>query len=230
MARYQPEHKEQTRKRLVESAVTTFRREGVDSAALKEIMQELGLTVGGFYRHFSSKTELVQTALRVGLEQSVRRMQEVADGAGADGESTEWIEQVTTAYLSDPHRRSLAHGCVLAALASDLARGDREVKTVCEEGLRSVHAEVCRHVPAGSEQLAQKIWALLALELGGLLLSRMVATEETSAEILASCRGVVHSLLDVDRPKRRDSTTAPKGLGKRGGRRIGKSTRSLLPK
>ena len=53
MTRYQPEHKQETRRRLVDSAVTAFRRDGVDSAGLKEIMSELGLTVGGFYRHFS---------------------------------------------------------------------------------------------------------------------------------------------------------------------------------
>jgi TetR/AcrR family transcriptional regulator, transcriptional repressor for nem operon len=132
--------------------------------------------------------------------------------------------------LSDPHRRSRAHGCVLAALASDLARSDGDVKTACEEGLRRVHAEVRRHVPAGSETLAETIWGLLALELGGLLLSRMVATDEMAAEILTSCRGVVHSLLDGDRSQPRKSTSAAKRLAKRGGRRVGKASPPLPPK
>ena len=56
MARYSPEHKDETRRRMVEAAVTTFRRDGVSAAGLKQIMEELGQTVGGFYRHFPSKS------------------------------------------------------------------------------------------------------------------------------------------------------------------------------
>ena len=82
MARYQPEHKAKTRQKLVESAVTAFRRNGVDSVGLKEIMRELGLTVGGFYRHFDSKTELVQSAVALGLAQSIERMRQPSRGAG----------------------------------------------------------------------------------------------------------------------------------------------------
>ena len=63
MARYQPTHKEETRRRLLESAVNAFRRDGLDATGLKEIMNDLGLTVGGFYRHFESKSELVRACV-----------------------------------------------------------------------------------------------------------------------------------------------------------------------
>jgi AcrR family transcriptional regulator len=203
MTRYQPEHKEQTRRRLIESAVTAFRREGVESAGLKQIMQELGLTVGGFYRHFSSKSELVQSALTLGLVQSIERMRQVPDDDGpndgsSDDDSIGWIERFAAGYLSEPHRRSIADGCMLAALASDIARSDSDVKAVCEEGLREVHAEVRRHVPTGSDELGERIWGLMALEVGGLLLSRMVAGDATAAEILSSCRRVVKTLLQTE--------------------------------
>ena len=107
--------------------MTAFRREGVESAGLKQIMQEMGLTVGGFYRHFSSKSELVQSALTLGLLQSIERMRQVPDDDspdddGPDDDSIGWIERFAAGYLSEPHRRSIAHGCVPAALASDIAR------------------------------------------------------------------------------------------------------------
>jgi len=206
MARYQPEHKQQTRRRLIESAVTAFRRDGLESAGLKQIMQELGLTVGGFYRHFSSKSELVQSALALGLSQSLERLRKTSDGecpedarpanASIDGDSIGSIERFVADYLSEPHRRSVAHGCVLAALGSDIARSDSDVKAVCEAGLREAHAELHRRLPTGSDGLGERLWGLMAIELGGLLLSRMVAGEETAAEILTSCRRTVKALLD----------------------------------
>jgi AcrR family transcriptional regulator len=219
MTRYAPEHKEQTRRRLIESAVTAFRREGVDSAGLKEIMQELGLTVGGFYRHFSSKSDLLQSALNLGLSQSVERMRQVAAEAGCDEQSTEWIERVAQGYLSEPHRRSIAHGCILAALASEIARSDRDVKSACEAGLRKVHTEVGRHLPPGSDDLDDQLWGLLALEVGGLLLSRMVVSDEAAAQILASCRNVVETLLQADPAHRRRSATTGKRRSRRGARK-----------
>jgi TetR/AcrR family transcriptional regulator, transcriptional repressor for nem operon len=198
MARYQPEHKAKTRQKLVESAVTAFRRNGIDSAGLKEIMREMGLTVGGFYRHFESKSELVQSALALGLAQSIERMRQASgeqpgnQRATNDGQS---IERFAARYLSETHRRSIAQGCVLAALASDIARSDREVKAVCEVGLRRVHAELRRQLPGDADQAADHLWGLMALEVGGLLLSRMVACEQTATEILKSCRRTVKTVV-----------------------------------
>jgi TetR/AcrR family transcriptional repressor of nem operon len=214
MTRYQPEHKQQTRRRLIESAVTAFRRDGVESAGLKQIMQEMGLTVGGFYRHFSSKSQLVQSAVALGLLQSVEQFRKTSGGDGpadarVDSKGIEVVERFAMAYLSEPHRRSIAKGCVLAALGSDIARSDSDVKAVCEAGLREMHAELHRSVSTGSQELRERLWALMALELGGLLLSRMVAGEETAAEILSSCRRTARALLDPEsaprgtRPRRR---------------------------
>jgi TetR/AcrR family transcriptional repressor of nem operon len=197
MARYKPEHKAQTRQKLVESAVTAFRRNGVDSAGLKQIMRELGLTVGGFYRHFGSKTELVQSAVALGLAQSIERMRQASSSAGTDegaNDDCPGIERFAAGYLSESHRRSIAQGCVLAALASDIARSNDQVKGECEAGLQKIHAELKRQLPTGTDELDERLWGLMALEVGGLLLSRMVASEKTAGEILKSCRRAVTTL------------------------------------
>jgi AcrR family transcriptional regulator len=190
MVRYQPQHKEATRRRLVDSAVTVFRRDGVDTAALADIMRELGLTVGGFYRHFPSKSALLQSALARGLEQSLEHMRQKPGEGGLES-----IERFSRLYLSAAHRQSVADGCVLAALGSDIVRGDADVKAACETGLQRVHAELLRRLPEGAVELADQVWALLAMEVGGLLLSRMVADERLAEEILSSCRKTVTALL-----------------------------------
>lgn len=205
MARYSPEHKPQTRQRLVESAVTTLRRDGVESAGLKEIMQQLGLTVGGFYRHFASKSELVQAAVEHGLEQSLDRFR-----ASSSAKAPSAIEKFSTLYLSEAHRRSLAEGCVLAALSSDIARGDAATKRVCEQGLLKLHAETLEYLPSDDPELHERVWAIIALEVGGLLLARMVADDTTAASILDSCRRSVGQLLAADAPSKPRGTARAK--------------------
>jgi TetR/AcrR family transcriptional repressor of nem operon len=213
MVRYQPEHKRETRRQLIDSAVTAFRRDGVANAALKEIMQDLGMTVGGFYRHFPSKSALVQAAVAEGLSQSLDRMRQTP---GENGLAS--IERFAGRYLSQAHRESLAEGCVLAALASDIARGDCEVKAACESGLRQVHTEMHERVPGDDQQLDEKLWGLIALEVGGLLLSRMVANDDTAAEILDSCRQSVKDLIGAQSPTSRspddDATTGRRPTAK----------------
>ncbi len=204
MARYRPEHKQETQWRLVESAVSTLRRDGVESAGLKEIMQELGLTVGGFYRHFPSKSALVEAAVARGIDQSLDRMRKVHHPGGPES-----IERFSAIYLCEAHRRSLAEGCVLAALSSDIARGDASVKAACEAGLRRIYAEVESQLPR-DDSIRQRVWALLALEMGGLLLSRMVASDLTSARILESCRQSVARLVRPEAPGRPRKKTVPR--------------------
>jgi TetR/AcrR family transcriptional repressor of nem operon len=214
MARYRPEHKEETHRRLVESAITAFRRAGVGSAGLKQIMHQLGQTVGGFYRHFPSKSGLVEAAVARGVLQSLEHMRSIPDA-----EDASWVEQFLAGYLSEAHRRGLAHGCVLAALGSDIARGERGVKAVCEEGLRQLHAEMRRHWRPGAEQSDDALWGLTALVVGGLLLSRMVATDKTAAEILAACRRTARTVVRSQPPAgqappaKRSAKKAPRPVG-----------------
>jgi hypothetical protein len=56
--RYEPEHKAQTRDRIVRNAARKLRAEGLKGPGVAGVMKASGLTVGGFYRHFRSKHEL----------------------------------------------------------------------------------------------------------------------------------------------------------------------------
>jgi TetR/AcrR family transcriptional repressor of nem operon len=187
MARYRPEHKAATRRKVVEGALDHFRGSGVDSTSLDEIMKGLGLTVGGFYRHFGSKSDLLKEAVDRGVEQSIAFIRSVpvpADGRG-------WFEAVAERYLSSPHRDNIARGCALAALGPEIARADPEVRAACEAGLRRLQDAAREHLGAlASDHLAQ-FWAFTALSMGGLVLSRMVADAKTAEEILKSCREAV---------------------------------------
>src|SRR6184192_2653674 len=63
VARYGKEHKEATRRRIVESAGRRFKRDGIDGSGIATLMADAGLTNGAFYAHFASKDDLVATAV-----------------------------------------------------------------------------------------------------------------------------------------------------------------------
>src|SRR2546427_9542592 len=58
------EQKERSHETILESAARLVREKGIIGARVADVMKGAGLTVGGFYAHFSSKEELVDEALR----------------------------------------------------------------------------------------------------------------------------------------------------------------------
>ncbi|ANB75819.1 hypothetical protein AYM40_26280 [Paraburkholderia phytofirmans OLGA172] len=46
-----------THERILEVAAKRFRERGIQGVSISEIMEEVGITVGGFYNHFSSMGE-----------------------------------------------------------------------------------------------------------------------------------------------------------------------------
>jgi TetR/AcrR family transcriptional regulator, transcriptional repressor for nem operon len=53
---------------FVGSAAKRFREEGLAEVGIAELMTEAGLTVGGFYKYFGSRGDLVAEALGYTLE------------------------------------------------------------------------------------------------------------------------------------------------------------------
>ena len=65
--RYEKGHKQETRRRVIETAAHRFRRHGIESTGVAALMAEAGLTHGGFYAHFPSKEDLAVEAVDVDL-------------------------------------------------------------------------------------------------------------------------------------------------------------------
>jgi TetR/AcrR family transcriptional repressor of nem operon len=55
---YPAGHRNEVRKKIVQSARRLFNRHGFDGVSLKQIMAGAGLTHGGFYSYFESKSDL----------------------------------------------------------------------------------------------------------------------------------------------------------------------------
>ena len=154
----------------------------MDGLSVADLMQEAGLTHGGFYRHFDSREELVAEAVEYALDQGGQRAAAVT-GSGRKSPLNSLID----AYLAVSHRDDRGEGCAVTALAADVARGN--------ERTRAAYTEQVRHyldlVGAALEQSGRKAGrqqAVLILSslVGALSLARAVNDEQLSLEILKS--------------------------------------------
>src|SRR6476469_6929511 len=122
--RYQPGHKAQVHRKILEDASRRVRAEGITGAAVSSVMRDAGLTHGGFYKHFGSKDDLLTESLSEAFEEMADRL---TQAVGKSPPGTAW-KAIVKVYLSLEHCEHAERGCPLAALASELARADRSVK------------------------------------------------------------------------------------------------------
>src|SRR5688500_18866737 len=116
--RYPPDRKQATRRKILNAALTVFRRKGFEGAGVDAVMAEAGLTAGGFYAHFKSKEALFAEALVDALKNA--RLIRGLDDEGVVGPQR--IRNIVGKYLSPAHRRFVTRGCPMPPLLGELAR------------------------------------------------------------------------------------------------------------
>jgi TetR/AcrR family transcriptional repressor of nem operon len=181
--RYPADHKARTRTRILEAASGVFRERGYAGSGVDAVMDAAGLTPGGFYAHFASKSALFREVLAVALG----RTRALLLGGLENTSGVSWLTKVVRRYLSRSHRDAVTLGCSLPPLISDLDRADPEARAAFEEHLRALTAELAEKLPKGPPG-EERALATLALCVGGLALARAVADPRLSDRILAACR------------------------------------------
>src|SRR5436309_4390889 len=97
--RYEPQHKSQTRDRIVRNAARKFRAEGLSRPGVASVMKASGLTVGGFYKHFRNKDELLTDAIAQGLSDSNEKIRRLLQNVPHEDK---W-KKLVRLYLSTEH-------------------------------------------------------------------------------------------------------------------------------
>src|ERR1700756_2735757 len=124
--------KAKTHKRIVSIASKKFREKGLAGVGIAELMKEAGLTVGGFYKHFDSRDDLVAQAVSSAFGGWKRRV----DAAKAGGPSVS-ISKLIDDYVNEAHRDNPGTGCAFSALAPEIARGDKRTRALTTEQVRN---------------------------------------------------------------------------------------------
>jgi TetR/AcrR family transcriptional repressor of nem operon len=177
---YSQAQKEKTHKRIVSIASKRFREKGLAGFGIAELMKEAGLTVGGFYKHFNSRDELVAEALSdaFGVWQ---RQKEAAESGGRPLTFASLIDD----YVSDVHRKNPGAGCAFSALAPEIARSDKRTRALTSDQVKSDLELIVGLLP-GKDKRAARSRAILTFSalVGAMSLARAVSDEVLSREIL----------------------------------------------
>ena len=170
------------RAKIVEAASTLYRKHGFDGIGVADIMKAAGLTHGGFYGHFESKDDLAAEACARALSREWWKEAIRSSTAGS-------LEAIVNVYLSAQHRGDRGHGCLIAAVGSDIVRQPRTVRRAVTKGFESL-IEAFRSFMPGRSPAARRRQALATMAglVGALILSRAVDDPALSDEILEAAR------------------------------------------
>ncbi|MCS7480399.1 TetR/AcrR family transcriptional regulator [Umezawaea endophytica] len=197
MPRITKEDKARNRQNILDAAGRMFRSQGIDAVGIAELMKEAGLTHGGFYNHFASKSDLVVEVYGASFAASLGSLaQTIEDGPDQGGSP---LERVVVGYLSTEHRDSPDGGCPSASLVTDAGRHGEAAQSAYAEGvegyLTGFAAEFLREAEEEGHELApsearRKAVRLLSEMVGALMLARAVrhVEPELSDEILRAGR------------------------------------------
>ena len=129
MARYGKEHKQATRQRIIETAGRRLKRDGIDGSGVATLMADAGLTNGAFYAHFTSKEDLVATAVADQLRGQRENLSAVAPGrAGVEQYVREMVFPFSTA--TTPATAARPPPCSTRSAAAPTPPG-RRTPTAC---------------------------------------------------------------------------------------------------
>ena len=187
--------KAKTHKRIVSIASKKFREEGLAGVGIADLMKEAGLTVGGFYKHFDSRDDLVAEAISSAFGGWKRRVD-----AAASGGPPVSLAKLIDDYLNPAHRDHPGTGCAFSALAPEIARSDKRTRALTTEQVRNDIQLIAALIP-GRDPHAVRSQAILTFSalVGAMSLARTVSDEALSREILKSVAELLKNLASPQR-------------------------------
>ena len=176
--RYPREHKDRTRSKIVGASASVAKLSGFSASGIDALATAAGVTSGAVYKHFDGKDGLLRAIIESELESTERRF------ANADP------KRAIDAYLSLAHVEHPEAGCLLPALAAEVARASPETRTAYEHAMDQLMTTLAERL--GDRALAH---ALVSLCVGAVMVARGLATDEARKEVLAAARASAHALL-----------------------------------
>jgi TetR/AcrR family transcriptional repressor of nem operon len=191
----------ETRRRIVGTASRLFRARGITPVSVADIMGALGLTVGGFYRHFESKEALVAEAIEAASDETRLRYERSRE-VGSDAQRA---SALLDDYLSRGHRDQPALGCPVAALCSEVAHESLPTKEAFTRAMHPLLEIIGDLIPGETNDARDRRLSTAAAVVGAVVLSRATSDEALADELLQAVRRGV--LGDAPRVARTARTT-----------------------
>ena len=186
--RYTTKYKEETRAKLVEAGGRHAKQHGFISSGMADLAAAAGVTTGSLYKHFSGKSDLFVAMITAELKRTAD-LYDAVDPADA-----EQVSRALAGYLSFSHVQHPEAGCPLPSLTPEVGRADDVVKDAFEKGVQSIHANVT--ALTGNPDTA---WAVMAHNVGAVMLARGMHTEALQHELLSAVRHAGEQLIGSDK-------------------------------
>jgi TetR/AcrR family transcriptional regulator, transcriptional repressor for nem operon len=206
---YPAGHREQARKRIVESARRLFNKNGFEGVSVDAIMAGAGLTRGGFYTYYPSKSELYAEAL--GCFFTDPNWKSRWEGVQLDLAAADAGPQIVRAYLSRQHLEDVENSCPMVALPSDVARSDERVKAAFENVFKAMVALLGREARNPVLAREDSAMAIAALCIGGMVVARSLNDRSLGDRLRAAATNAAFALGGwkpaVTRPRQKTGAT-----------------------
>lgn len=168
---YKPEHKQESRLRLVEASGALAKQKGFGVTGLDALTAAAEMTSGAFYSQFRSKPELLQAIVENELNKTL---------AIFEGRSGERLLKAFITYLSSEHVERPEQGCSVPTLGAEIARANADTRETFEVLMLKLHTSISTAL--GNKDAA---WAMICQAIGGLLVARAMASPQRRDDVLA---------------------------------------------
>ena len=217
---YPANHRVEQKRAIIDSARKLFNRSGFDNVSLHEIMAGAGLTHGGFYSYFKSKSDLYTEVL--GCFFTDPNWKSCWEGVKVDLSSSDVGSQIVRAYLSRQHFDDVENSCPMVALPTDVARSGLSAKSAFQTVFTAMVSVLERSMIDSGNVRHIRAQGIAAMCIGGMIVARTVVDRALADELRASCMAVAHDVAGWKSP--------PNGNLKKLSPHGGKAHRTSKPK
>jgi TetR/AcrR family transcriptional repressor of nem operon len=189
---YPAGHRAAVKKKIINSARQLFNRHGFESVSLSQIMAGAGLTHGGFYSYFKSKSDLYAAVL--GCFFTDPEWKSCWEGVHVNLSSTNVGAQVVRAYLSRQHFEDVENSCPMVALPTDVARSGVSAKRAFETVFKAMVSVLERSLTQNGRRRRTTAQAIAALSIGGMVVARTMVDRALADKLRAACIDVALDL------------------------------------
>jgi AcrR family transcriptional regulator len=173
------------KKNIIDSARRLFNRRGFENVSIGQIMAGAGLTHGGFYSYFESKSDLYAEVLNCFFTDP--EWKNCWEGVHVDLSSTDVGAQVVKAYLSRQHYEDVENSCPMVALPTDVARSGVAARSAFETVFRAMVSVLERSLADKKPLRRVRAQAIAALSIGGMIVARTLVDRSHADQLRASC-------------------------------------------
>ena len=177
-----------TREKIVAVASQVFLDKGLGTVGMRDVMKAAGLTAGGFYRHFSSKDELITEAIRAAFDRLFAMFEREIEGKPG----SEALARISTLYLQQSRDRSSATAlylCPLAQLGSELRHATSAVQAIAIDGhgrFISLIARCLSELPP--DEAAARATTIVSLLIGAVTLAGLSPDSKAASHLLRQAK------------------------------------------